>query len=835
MGFTCFRCLITIDGNIEIFFSHLKYIHNISTNSQTKIVCSQDGCEETFSYCSSFKRHLQSKHKEGISHVNEPDEVDDAIPVHVSMPASTSESTNTTNDSEEDKSGEEQINLRREFELFVSKLQASSIPLSVTQNVVKEVEELILYVLKHLENEVNSVAKNAKQNHVFHSVVFDELQKKLLCLKTLFNGLRTQYQRDDHWKNEGLLILPEEKLVGKTFASHTDKTGQIKQVEQRETYQYVPIKKTLQVFLEQQGVLASILEDKTSTDKDVVESFYDGSFYQEKVSRPTAADKTNSLVLPLLLYSDAYETANPLGSRKGIHKLTGFYMSVPSLPAKYQAVLGSIMLVACAKSSILSKYGIDCVLSAIVKDLNKLQDDCIKVTYRGSVKHVKPVLFQVTGDNLGLHDMLGFTASFSANFPCRFCKAPKEVIRCQLVEDMSILRNKENFDADSAIGNISLTGIKRVSVLNEVNGYHVTDNHAPDVMHDLLEGVLPLEMKLTVRSLIDQGCFTLDELNSRISSFGYGQVDKKNKPSSISQSAINNPGGPSGQKAAQMMCLAKYLPLIIGDLVEEGSDVWEVFLMLLHVDIYKVVMARSISISATYSLKHFIHDHHSLFLQVYPDRHFTPKQHFILHYPRVIRYLGPLLQFSSMRYEAKHRQFKKWAQACNNFQNIAKTVSMRHQQAQSNLFLTNSVLQCKVDVQNQVLVKVSSVGDDERVICETLGCTKDTSVIVANAAELYGYQLKPNTIVLTDWDEEGPKFAQVQHILVFSGEVMLVLKPWNVKGFCRHYHAYIAQGTDGNDFLKRPVDLLDHRPYHITQCNDEHDLSLYIVMQFNLI
>jgi hypothetical protein len=101
MGFTCFRCLITIDGNIEIFFSHLKYIHNISTNSQTKIVCSQDGCEETFSYCSSFKRHLQSKHKEGISHVNEPDEVDDAIPVHVSMPASTSESTNTTNDSED--------------------------------------------------------------------------------------------------------------------------------------------------------------------------------------------------------------------------------------------------------------------------------------------------------------------------------------------------------------------------------------------------------------------------------------------------------------------------------------------------------------------------------------------------------------------------------------------------------------------------------------------------------------------------------------------------------------------------------------------------------------
>ena len=47
---------------------------------------------------------------------------------------------------------EEPIDLRREFELFISKLQASSVPLSVTQNVVKEIEELILGVLKYIEN-----------------------------------------------------------------------------------------------------------------------------------------------------------------------------------------------------------------------------------------------------------------------------------------------------------------------------------------------------------------------------------------------------------------------------------------------------------------------------------------------------------------------------------------------------------------------------------------------------------------------------------------------------------------------------------------------------------
>ncbi|XP_022111534.1 uncharacterized protein LOC110990748 isoform X2 [Acanthaster planci] len=442
---------------------------------------------------------------------------------------------------------------------------------------------------------------------------------------------------------------------------------------------------------------------------------------------------------------------------------------------------------------------------------------------------------EVVGDNLGLHEVLGYVCSFSANYPCRFCKASKEVIARQQVEDAHLLRSQENYEDDASKEDPSATGIKRVPVLNELIGYHVTENLAPDVMHDLLEGVFPLEIKLTVKSLISQGCFTLDELNNRINSFSYGFCDKKNKPSPISLSALSNPGGPSGQKASQMACLAMYLPLIIGDKVQENDDVWEVYLLLL--DIYKIVMARSISRSATYFLKHLIHDHHELFRQVH-QRNLTPKQHFMLHYPRAIRYLGPLVQYSSMRFEAKHRQFKKWANACNNFKNIAKTVATKHQQAQSTCgrFLPKEDLQSSVEIQYQIPVPVSSLDDDvSSSICASLHCSEDSLIAVASKAEVEGYQMKPNSMVVTNWTEEGPMFSQIQQIIVYREHLYLVLKPWKVTGFSRHYHAYTVQELSNNICVKRPTELLDYRPHHITQCHSKDDSSIYIAVRFNLV
>jgi hypothetical protein len=53
-------------------------------------------------------------------------------------------------------------------------------------------------------------------------------------------------------------------------------------------------------------------------------------------------------------------------------------------------------------------------------------------------------------------------------------------------------------------------------------------------MHDLLEGVLPFEMKEMIKVFVNQKKYlTLKELNRRIQLFPYSGPDSRNKPAPI--------------------------------------------------------------------------------------------------------------------------------------------------------------------------------------------------------------------------------------------------------------------------------------------------------------
>ena len=46
---------------------------------------------------------------------------------------------------------------------------------------------------------------------------------------------------------------------------------------------------------------------------------------------------------------------------------------------------------------------------------------------------------------------------------------------------------------------------------------------------------------------------------------------------------------------------------------------------------------------------------------------------------KMLHRCGPLIKNWCMRFEGKHKYFKKMAQTIGNFKNIAKTVAVRHQ------------------------------------------------------------------------------------------------------------------------------------------------------------
>ena len=78
-------------------------------------------------------------------------------------------------------------------------------------------------------------------------------------------------------------------------------------------------------------------------------------------------------------------------------------------------------------------------------------------------------------------------------------------------------------------------------MLNTSKHYHVVEGLASDIMHDILEGVIPKVTKLILLLLVHEGHFSIDVLNEKIHNFSFGATDLKNKPeSNISQAMLHS-------------------------------------------------------------------------------------------------------------------------------------------------------------------------------------------------------------------------------------------------------------------------------------------------------
>ncbi len=314
------------------------------------------------------------------------------------------------------------------------------------------------------------------------------------------------------------------------------------------------------------------------------------------------------------------------------------------------------------------KYGFDPILEPLIRDIKILESDGIELPV--STSKVYGTICQVIGDNLGMHSILGFTESFSGHYSCRLCLTEKADVQLVYSEDdlRVILRDRtiyeqhcSELESDPQLK--STHGLKRNPTLNSLQYFHVCHNYSLDVMHDLLEGVVQFEMKLLFGYLSEK-CVTRSELLSRIYSFDYGYLERKNRPTKVN---LEHSGNSIGLNSIQALCLMKNIPLLFGDIVPLGDK--NSFLLLLLLHILNLVFSPCISKGMTVHLKYLIIEHHELFKELYPHKNLLPKHHFMVHYPACIRKIGPLVHMWSMRFEAKHKVLKN---TLKNFKNITK-------------------------------------------------------------------------------------------------------------------------------------------------------------------
>lgn len=214
-------------------------------------------------------------------------------------------------------------------------------------------------------------------------------------------------------------------------------------------------------------------------------------------------------------------------------------------------------------------------------------------------------------------------------------------------------------------------GVKRQCTITErLNHFHVTTGYPPDVLHDLLEGIVPLELALCLDILIKKKYFSLEELNRIIEQFPYKWKDRVNCPQAIPPTfaSCKTIGG----HATENWCLLRLLPLMIGAKVQEEEQAWQ---LLTLKDIVELVMSPTHTDESIGFLDSLISEHRHRFTSVLPQANLIPKHHFVEHYPQLIKSFGPLVSLWTMRFEGKHRFFKKIIRQTNCFRNILKSMA----------------------------------------------------------------------------------------------------------------------------------------------------------------
>ncbi len=123
-------------------------------------------------------------------------------------------------------------------------------------------------------------------------------------------------------------------------------------------------------------------------------------------------------------------------------------------------------------------------------------------------------------------------------------------------------------------------GINRRSSLLDIPYFVMFGGGLPhDAMHDILEGIAPLEIKSILQHCVANGWFSLEWYNTHLLNFNYGYTESY-KPIPILSTVLHSSDKKLRSSASQMLLLLRILPFLVGEKIPESDLYWECFLLL---------------------------------------------------------------------------------------------------------------------------------------------------------------------------------------------------------------------------------------------------------------
>lgn len=546
----------------------------------------------------------------------------------------------------------------------------------------------------------------------------------------------------------------------------------------------MPIRFQLQKFFEEKDVFKTLMDHVNKIkNENKLNHFINGGLWKSKLSN----FRTDQIVIPFHLYNDETQTNNGLGThcKPGLESCV--YYTFPTIPPQYASRLENIFVAMLFSASDIKDHGPNCCFEELVKDLNMLAREGIKITIDGKEEVLFFVLGIFLGDNANLNKVLGFNG-FSDQYFCKHCKMDKLETTTATIEDPSLVRTEENYDEDLATDDAKITGIKWYSIFNTILFFHVTHSAGVDIMHDIYEGVLRYNMCAIITYFLKQKVFTLATLNDRKKNFVYDYPDRGNKSSDITRKQLK--ALKLRMTASEMLTFFNNFGFLVGDLVSPEDKVWKFYLK--TVEVVDLILLTSYEESDLLHLKIAVSQMNQMYTSLF-NQTLKPKHHHLIHYPRLIRWFGPLRYISSMRFEAKHRMVKKYTKNIESRKNISFSIGRKLQYNHANMLLNGGSLKDKLEFKEAcplVLSRQDFFGSIEQ--SSALKAIANTELFEIECLTINGIFFEPELVIPQKNDTEEIEVLKIMMVLLPKNQECpyLLCEKYSKSSWCAHYASY---------------------------------------------
>lgn len=456
---------------------------------------------------------------------------------------------------------------------------------------------------------------------------------------------------------------------------------------EKHSYQYVPLRASLKLLLEDKSFLKQKCSDPYHHQEGLIQDVRDGECYR---SSPYFSQHPEAV--GIILFQDELEIVNPLGAGKTKHKFNCTYMSTLDIQPALRSKTQSIQLVSIVPSKHWKKYGNKECNRRLVEDLHLLETEGVAVSVPTD-KIVKAGLLYIVGDNLGQHTIAEMSQNFSSGQICRWCKITHKNVckdglsysQCQegfSPEEWTVESYDENAKkAEDGDGGEDTFGIKGTCVFNQLGAFHCALQLPPCIGHDFYEGVFSYDLQFYLEFLINkEKLLTQEQFNKRIKDALLSSRDSNNRPREFKTRKKNSK---YEGNAGSLRVLGRIITTLLSDVLEE-SQVGALIVKLR--DVSEIITAPKLT---KYEIDNILHFTVMEYLDLRTEAienlgmgTMKPKHHFMSHYSKLYMMHGPLIHLWAMRMESKHQYMKNCVRTSKNFINPSKTCASRHQMAQ---------------------------------------------------------------------------------------------------------------------------------------------------------